>query len=675
MDSEDEAFLDGFDQHIRNKRWHLAWVALDSVKNLPGMKLYQKQEWELLKSIYHPWEDDFEGIDWSEDFSAIYRLRRLLDSIKGFHSGSLDYTGRHEYRYSRLNARWNRFLADILKISRHAKKTKVPQNWPDGTPMEIEGERVISIEYTMDRPELLEKFHRDWRTTALSLPMIFAYTKKLLEYLSDHPMPIFQKLRLQDFPPELIHHIMKVADMDVARSLGSASKYFKEVASSYIYVFRWLDMPFRPYEVDFATEEEERSYLESQVQRARDVLLDELNFLISRPDILNRILCISMFGRRYGEAKAKLEIETGSPEYMALFHPIESRIPHILKQTKHLRSLDLDHVRITPEVIEAIATFDLSMFSAHASELVEVSQLPRYPLVDHTALEIPSSGDVSLLAFVESLPNMRFLHLLGPSIGEMASTARIRAKLNPFSLLERLILERFDPQDFNSLVEWIQETENLQLTHVWVKGGGFGLFPFQITHILIALSPAPLQVLILDGLHEAEPDIFDEIAQVFPNLQALTLFYRTRIRQRESRPAVWPYPSWEYAPHFRGFHRLESFGWNFYVEMLEMPFHQTLRCFEDGFPEDWSEAEDDDDDFLADWGSIARVFAVYCPTLKYVLFDRATECQISRAADGGIEVTRGRFGGFSQRKSKLDHFPSSGHDWRVSKKAHNSHNS
>lgn len=50
------------------------------------MKLYQKQEWELLKSIYHPWEDDFEGIDWSEDFSAIYRLRRLLDSIKGFHS-------------------------------------------------------------------------------------------------------------------------------------------------------------------------------------------------------------------------------------------------------------------------------------------------------------------------------------------------------------------------------------------------------------------------------------------------------------------------------------------------------------------------------------------------------------------------------------------------------------
>lgn len=123
--------------------------------------------------------------------------------------------------------------------------------------MEIEGERVISIEYTMDRPELLEKFHRDWRTTALSLPMIFAYTsrsltlvsvsfqvqasfllEKLLEYLSDHPMPIFQKLRLQDFPPELIHHIMKVADMDVARSLGSASKYFKEVASSYIYVVR-----------------------------------------------------------------------------------------------------------------------------------------------------------------------------------------------------------------------------------------------------------------------------------------------------------------------------------------------------------------------------------------------------------------------------------------------------
>ncbi|KAJ3480283.1 hypothetical protein NLI96_g8464 [Meripilus lineatus] len=155
---------------------------------------------------------------------------------------------------------------------------------------------------------------------------------------------------------------------------------------------------------------------------------------------------------------------------------------------------------------------------------------------------------------------MRFLSLLGPSAGEMASTTHIRAKLNPFNLLERLILERFDPPGLSPFIQCIQEAKHLQLMHVWVKAGRYGLYPFQIHQTLNALSSAPLQVLTLDGSHKAEPDVFDEIAQVFPNLQALTLLYRTRRRQRESRPDVWPNPSWEYSPHFRGFHRLEFFG-------------------------------------------------------------------------------------------------------------------
>ncbi|KAJ3480282.1 hypothetical protein NLI96_g8463 [Meripilus lineatus] len=190
----------------------------------------------------------------------------------------------------------------------------------------------------MDGPELLERFHRDWRPHAPSLPLIFSIMKKLLKYLSEHPIPIFQTLRLQDLPPQLIHHIIEVADMDVRRLLGSTSKYCREVASSYIYTFRQLDIPFRPNEVDFAAAEEERLYLPSQAQRARDVLVDELDFLISHPEICDRILHIRMFGRRYGDAKGRLGIESGTPEYMAPFQPIESRLTRVLKQT-HISGL------------------------------------------------------------------------------------------------------------------------------------------------------------------------------------------------------------------------------------------------------------------------------------------------------------------------------------------------
>ena len=88
-------------------------------------------------------------------------------------------------------------------------------------------------------------------------------------------------------------------------------------------------MPFRPAENAFDTEEE-KSFIEPQVQRARDTLLDELDFVISRPDILKLIVDITMFGRRYDYAKSKLEIETGSPQYMELFSPIQPRIDLIL---------------------------------------------------------------------------------------------------------------------------------------------------------------------------------------------------------------------------------------------------------------------------------------------------------------------------------------------------------
>ena len=186
------------------------------------MRLYQKEEWEILRSKFRECEQantsyyssddsddevqvkDVVKMDWScvGGSSAIHRFRRFLDSIKGFHSvrelsyilsllslflilpsfmiqGSLDYTGRHEYRYRRLNARWNKFLADLLKISRHA--TKVPDKGSNGTPMTNEGE---PIEYTMDRPELLEKFRRDWRTGALSLSLMFRCTGKSLAFIS-----------------------------------------------------------------------------------------------------------------------------------------------------------------------------------------------------------------------------------------------------------------------------------------------------------------------------------------------------------------------------------------------------------------------------------------------------------------------------------------------------------
>lgn len=156
-------------------------------------------------------------------------------------------TGRHEHRYRRLYARWNRFLADVLNLSLHATEVEVS--------VEECGKMVMEIDHTFDRPEVLEKFRRDWKTGSVSLETVFHHTsgsydsylfsfpqvyannlsEKTLKYLSMYPTPIFQKLLLLDLPPELVHYVMFVATSGDARRLGSTSKYFRKISLSYIY--------------------------------------------------------------------------------------------------------------------------------------------------------------------------------------------------------------------------------------------------------------------------------------------------------------------------------------------------------------------------------------------------------------------------------------------------------
>lgn len=99
------------------------------------------------------------------------------------------------------------------------------------------------------------------------------------------------------------------------------------------------------------------------------------------------------------------------------------------------------------------------------------------------------------------------------------------------------------------------------------------------------------------------------------------------------------------------------------MEYMEIAFHQTIRFFEEGFPEGWRSL--DEEEYLADWNSIARVLAVYCPTLEYVFFREGPECRISRTESGSIVVTGGEERPFSGYTSKKEYFPLLSSAWRI----------
>jgi hypothetical protein len=70
-----------------------------------------------------------------------------------------------------------------------------------------------------------------------------------------------------------------------------------------------------------------------------------------------------------------------------------------------------------------------------------------------------------------------------------------------------------------------------------------------IIELLRCFQSAPLRVLALEGLAEAEFDLFVVIAEYFPMLAGLTLVSWESNRQVRNRLVTWPHASWEYAPY------------------------------------------------------------------------------------------------------------------------------
>jgi len=96
----------------------------------------------------------------------------------------------------------------------------------------------------------------------------------------------------------------------------------------------------------------------------------------------------------------------------------------------------------------------------------------------------------------------------------------VRQTCNPFATLERLHLDHFDPDDIPALCMWMCEaSENnfnpgLKLTHFKICTR-WGMDGTAVFNLLSALQWSPnMQVLVLEGLRDAELELIDRIAQI-----------------------------------------------------------------------------------------------------------------------------------------------------------------
>ncbi|KAL4243800.1 hypothetical protein ABKN59_010716 [Abortiporus biennis] len=309
MDSEDERETEQRDTAIRKEG--VRGLILRNIQTFhPPLRLYQYEELgQRLSTIRNHLSEN-----WSTDDVEIVihifdipfcRLRRFLHTVQGFHSGTLDLTGRHERRYQPLLPRWNAYLDDFRDLVKNGEIERIQKtlmNPVTNTPFcGYDGEPFMYEEVSAKNQALLVKFYKKWRlsTKSCSLAFVLSETDDVVQYLDDHPEPKFQTLLLHHLPPEIIHLIMEYADLDGARSIGATSLAFREISVSYIYKSRTLKLSVNlNYKTiqDLTTQEERRVFKYQALVAAKEKLIQYMDFLLSRPDILRSIIRLTISG-------------------------------------------------------------------------------------------------------------------------------------------------------------------------------------------------------------------------------------------------------------------------------------------------------------------------------------------------------------------------------------------
>ena len=364
-----------------------------------------------------------------------------------------------------------------------------------------------------------------------------------------------------------------------------------------------------------------QAYLRELLFLARDALLARIDFLLSRPDIMKRLESLTVVLWRDEEFEST-GWQISDPPLAEVFDRIADQVHQIVKRTLNLKTLFLSNMLITDELKSGILSLkrlcSLDILSCRVSD----STVQDEPMSSAPNLMVrPRNGmHQTAWSLLPSLTSLRWLCLLG---GDTSSTILppedILQVRNPFVTLERVIITKVPPDEWLDLIDMIRSASaatggRIPLTKLKLTFE-LGLSSFVLDQLLFALAGAPLEYLVIDGIRDGSPEIFQRIAGLFPDLQALTLSYRDSDRQQRNVGTVWPSPTWEYATSLSRFSRLKYLGWNFDAGLSFPPL--VMMFFEDGYPEDWWATPDEE--FKPSF-EVARLLAVHCPTLEYTAF-------------------------------------------------------
>ncbi|KIM33910.1 hypothetical protein M408DRAFT_325481 [Serendipita vermifera MAFF 305830] len=614
--------------------------------SFPYLVFYQKEETQGRVNERSARLNGEEIGDWKRAWRD-YRNLRFYRSIIGFHEGTLDLSGRHEERYTRLKITWDEYFSEFQELEKTA------------TPMKIEkriGELIIpDVEYTFSDAALWQEFTKKWHISPTFGVHAFAWTDRVRGAMKKHPKPKIQSLCLHHLPVELIQQVYAEASQANARILSSTSRYMRSLALPYIFGERRLQFGPGLYwyqslsDPGIQTQEDVFEALQALARTGRDSYIETIEYILSRPDLLRSLTSLSLFNlwsrlQEFENSRA----EGFSPinldaDYFLQIHQHNARF---LQATIHLTSLklggfdiDCDLVRATTSLPSLVTLqFDFCSLTSELQASALEPNFPKYEQVLNLSIGFKERNidqnnmDVNTEAWylIPLCPNMKTLSVRGMRSrkGVILPRQELWHAVNPFKTLERFAIEELVGWEVETLGLWIQnasvvEQRHLMMTHFMLRSKGS--FDGSDTAVLAnALGHATnLEVCVLDGIasQAATVALIDVIAHALPDIIGLTLIVSDRWHDLRSDLRAWPSPMWEYGSQFSTFTHLKYFGWNNRFECEYTPAQMIF--LEEGYPERTPEGLEQEHlvnrmAFLLDFERTGAVFGAYCPSLKTV---------------------------------------------------------
>ncbi|TFK56551.1 hypothetical protein OE88DRAFT_33157 [Heliocybe sulcata] len=637
---------------------------LDAIERLrpswPPLKLYEDLEATALSRAKEKHKDKPQDKGWNSDSDVVlWRTHRFLEVLKGFHTGSLDLTGRHQWRYDHYFLRWTSYLKDFLAVAEHT--------------IVIERRSTFSHpqkeQYVVTRPEVLRAFEAKWRSPDWDF-YLYPLTKEVFGVVLASPEAKLQRLLIIHLPTEMLHRIFMFASRSQATLLGSTCRRLRAISFEHIHKRLCLGFGLEHAGVPEARDRN----LDEVAKHDKYLFMKRTDALLSRDDIRQKTRYLQILDRWYSyrhSLAGGLQVLRFSNDNLygvdinsGFYTPIMTKVAIVITSCLNLTELCLSHVILSQGVLEAV----VSLPRLHTVKLEGCNMGPdlrRLPIMFS-----PSETIVNLSLHHNILPRDNYWYWVFLSICprvrnigasgvapcgyfDIPPSRQLRALYSPWGTLEQLSMENLHSVDISALALWIEEAKAdfpLRLSHFKLRVQ-LPLEKNDLYRLIAALDGAPLQVLALSSIRYAGTDLISRIAAAFTNLIGLTLVHRYQfVAQDDHRLYMWPHASWEYAPGLRGFKRLEHLGMNYYcptiVDHLEdgLDFlgRGAFERMETGETYDWYPDLRTRENEL-DNATVARVFAVHCPSLKtftlqglrrmYPTFD------ISRRSDGSPVVT------------------------------------